>query len=455
MPPLDDELRAALHGRAATLTPSPDPLAGVERRARGLRRRRVGASVAGTALAVLAVAGAVPLLAPDRTAPAPGDVATSAPSPSPSPAASPYAFDPEQPWEYRGDRAVLGDGTLEEWRREWAVREPGAELVPLYGRVWEPSGLPEVVFASVSPTRDELVYGVATTSETGARFLVAGDTPRRSTTSFAVVLPGDEGGQRLTVVAAPDVERLQYSSDGESLVELAPLAPGVGVTPVVPTAPDDDAYVVVGQDGEVVERAGVPDQPARADDEASPASAPANVVEWGPRGSIEGDLVLAARQAYASTRAADPGQVEEKVLFAGEDGGQRFLLGQFWLRGEDRADTFGAVVDGQGRVGRQLYRPLQDDTGVTAMQLPPAAGRERGRLVVVPRPRTGQVEYAADDAREWVPKTSPGLDGVVVLTRAPQPDGGAVDRLRLHDGNGVVFLETSVADLICERTGCG
>ncbi|MCW2614239.1 MAG: hypothetical protein JWN08_1233, partial [Frankiales bacterium] len=29
MSPLDDELRAALHGRATGLRPSPDPLAGV------------------------------------------------------------------------------------------------------------------------------------------------------------------------------------------------------------------------------------------------------------------------------------------------------------------------------------------------------------------------------------------------------------------------------------------
>ena len=172
MPPLEDELRLALHGRASTVAPPPDPFPGVERRARGLRRRRVAASLAGTALAVLVVAGAVPLLTPDRTAaPDATDVATSAPAP-----ASPYAFDPEQPWPYRGDRAVLDEG-LNEWRRAWAVREPGASFVPLYGRVWEPSGRPEVVFVSVDPTRDELLYGVATTGQSGPGFLVAGDRP--------------------------------------------------------------------------------------------------------------------------------------------------------------------------------------------------------------------------------------------------------------------------------------
>ncbi|MDP9435273.1 MAG: hypothetical protein M3P93_08815, partial [Actinomycetota bacterium] len=57
MPPIDDELRAALAGRAAMLAPPADPMAGIERRARSIRRRRTGASVAGTALAVLAVVG--------------------------------------------------------------------------------------------------------------------------------------------------------------------------------------------------------------------------------------------------------------------------------------------------------------------------------------------------------------------------------------------------------------
>ena len=65
MSPLDDELHDALHGRAATIVPPPDPMAGIERRAKGIRRRRLAASVAGGALALSAVAVAVPALLPD------------------------------------------------------------------------------------------------------------------------------------------------------------------------------------------------------------------------------------------------------------------------------------------------------------------------------------------------------------------------------------------------------
>ncbi len=54
MSPIDDELRAALHGRAKALAPAPDPLAGIEARARRIQRNRVGAAVAGSALAVAA-----------------------------------------------------------------------------------------------------------------------------------------------------------------------------------------------------------------------------------------------------------------------------------------------------------------------------------------------------------------------------------------------------------------
>ena len=166
MPPSRMSSGARCRAGPATLAPSADPFAGVEGRARGLRRRRTAASLVGTALAVLVVAGAVPLLTPDRTAaPGPTDVATSAPAP-----ASPYAFDPEQPWPYRGDEAVRRDG-LDAWQRAWAEEEPGGELLPLFGRTDEASGRLELVFASRSATRRELLYVVRDSSEAGPRFL--------------------------------------------------------------------------------------------------------------------------------------------------------------------------------------------------------------------------------------------------------------------------------------------
>jgi hypothetical protein len=52
MTPIDDELRTSLHRRADALAPPADPLAGIERRAGRIRRRRVATAVAGTGLVV-------------------------------------------------------------------------------------------------------------------------------------------------------------------------------------------------------------------------------------------------------------------------------------------------------------------------------------------------------------------------------------------------------------------
>ena len=84
MSPIDDELRTALQRRATGVAPSPDPLAGIERRAGRMRRNRVAASVAGTVLAVAAVATAVPLLsgAPAPDAPPVATAPSAAPTPS-------------------------------------------------------------------------------------------------------------------------------------------------------------------------------------------------------------------------------------------------------------------------------------------------------------------------------------------------------------------------------------
>ncbi|MCU1587994.1 MAG: hypothetical protein JWN31_1487 [Frankiales bacterium] len=91
MSPLDDELHDALHNQAATIDPPADPMAGIERRARGLHRRRLAATIAGGAVVVAAVAFTVPALIPDSTAPSPGPFATGGPAtldPAPTPTAT-------------------------------------------------------------------------------------------------------------------------------------------------------------------------------------------------------------------------------------------------------------------------------------------------------------------------------------------------------------------------------
>lgn len=159
MSPLDDELRAALRGRASVLTPVPDPLAGIERRAKRIRRNRVAASVAGSALAVAAIALAVPALAPsalpDQLPPpvaTPGPTAAPSPAPSPAQQVNPYALDPADPWPYRGDPEVRAQGDLDAYTVEFAARRgvltDDVRLTPRFGQVYEPSAVPELFYVA-------------------------------------------------------------------------------------------------------------------------------------------------------------------------------------------------------------------------------------------------------------------------------------------------------------------
>lgn len=105
MSPLDSELREALHRRAERVTfDSADPVVGVERRARAIRRRRVAGTVAGAAVALAAVAVVVPGVIggtgidrrhADTLRPAGGSSpAPSAPAAAPTPTATATSTDP-------------------------------------------------------------------------------------------------------------------------------------------------------------------------------------------------------------------------------------------------------------------------------------------------------------------------------------------------------------------------
>lgn len=448
---LDDQLRAALHRRANALPPSPDPLAGVERRARGLRRRRLAASVAGSALAVLAVVGAVPLLTPDRTSgPAPGELATSAPSPSAAP--SRYALDPADPWDYRGTE--LPQRERDALLAEWQAVHPSGTLTPLFGQVWEPSQQLEVLFLDARSG----LYGYAQGSEGGWRFREL-SLPEEPVTSLAITLGGDEA-LRAVVVAAPDAGRVDYAPDGSRFSEAAALADGVATFAVEQAPGTFDLYQVVRPDGEIVAQGPVSDEVAPSSTpEDGGRAAPANLVGWQGRGTLPTSLLETARQAYAQSRSAAPADVEQDVLFAGDDAGRRYLLGQFWLPGDQVADTVGVVVrPDQEDPELQLFRPAARNTDVLALHLSPVDGRPGGTLVVVPRPGTGQVLYSRTgrDRDEFAYDGGPARGGVVVLSRDEAAERGtAQDRLRLLDGEGAEMGTYRVADLLCGPTSCG
>ncbi|MCW2776944.1 MAG: hypothetical protein JWN17_669 [Frankiales bacterium] len=448
---LEDVLRSALSGRAATLAPPVDPFAGVERRARGMHRRRAGAAVAGTALAVLAVVAAVPLLSAGPSGPAPGRVATST-----APTASPgrYAFDPDSPWPYRGDTTVR-DAHLAVWQRDWAAREAGATLVPLYGQVDEPSGHPELVFVSRLPGDDALTVGVATTDATGSRFVV-GPGGEADAAVFVVRLHGDEG-DRWVAVASPRTTRFEYAPDGSAFHDAAPLAPGVATGPVEQPRGAFDQLLVVGPDGLLLAQTGVADE--RATEPVAQTLGPVDLLGWPSRGTVDPDLLLAARRAYADSRhVADVGRVQEQVLVGGApvDGGPGYLLGQFWLTGDRQADTFG-VVGGVDDLEVQTRPRAGAATAALALHLTAPGGSRGGTLVVVPRPGTGQVLYSPDAGAAFAAAGSddPALDGVVVLGRPDSAERAGTDRVRLLDGDGRTTATLDVFRLLCGSTSCG
>ena len=252
MSPIDDELRAALHHRATVLPPSPDPLAGVERRAVRLRRRAGATSVAGTVLGVAAVALAVPALTPSDDPRTPRVAASTPASPAPTAPVVPaaYRLDPDDPWAYRGTPLVeLGKGFAETVAVELAVRrgvpEEQVVLTPVFGQRDEPSQSAELVY--VAQVAGERRWGVAATSEAGPELRV--DEPlSEPALALAAALPGDEV-PRLLVVAAPAAGALEYGpGPAGAFTALAPLADGVG-TIALEGDPATDSFRVLAPDG--------------------------------------------------------------------------------------------------------------------------------------------------------------------------------------------------------------
>ncbi|MEO6204120.1 MAG: hypothetical protein ABIO67_01865, partial [Mycobacteriales bacterium] len=146
MSPLNDELRDLLSARAAQVAPSPDPLAGIEQRARRMRRNRFAGAALASVIVLVGAGLAVPSLLPDRDTGA-TQFGTGQPG-SGDDAPRAYRLDPADPWPYRGDPAALGSCMLTTTQSEWSTRHPGSTLTPLFGQVYEPSGQHEMAFVA-------------------------------------------------------------------------------------------------------------------------------------------------------------------------------------------------------------------------------------------------------------------------------------------------------------------
>ncbi len=432
MTPIDDELRTALQRRASGLAPAPDPLAGIERRAGRMRRNRLAASIAGSVLAVAAVATAVPLLSPPSGSDAP-PVAVTQPTAPPSPpvTTSAYALDPAAPWEYRGTPLEqLGDGFVDTITTEYAARFGGAavSLEPLWGQVDEPSGSAEAAF--LATVDGAARWGVVRSSESGPEFVVDEPLPEPAY-ALAAALPGDEVA-RVLVVTAPEARAAEYFTDErvEDAIPLAELAPGVSTGPLEGDRATD-SLLVREADGRELWRGPAPDLatagPGEHVEQPGASGAlppPSNVVDWPLRGSIPTDLLRAAEAVAADQAGVSPKALASRPLFGTERDGRFYGLVQVWFGGD--AQVFAWVRDlDDGSTTSGLFPPTAPGPAVLAAQFDDV-------LVVVPEPAAGQVLYAPDGTSEPAPVPDQGTEAAVLVDRAP----GGTDRLLVLDGDG-------------------
>jgi hypothetical protein len=431
MSPLDDELHKALHTRAGLIAPPADPLGGIERRARGIKRRRLTATLAGGALALAAAGVAVPALLPDPDRSAPQNVAT-----SPTPAPADYSLDPASPW------AARGTDPSPAFRQAWLTKHPGTTFSPLFSQVYEPSQQTETAFVSDGPDGARFGYAVASGSTTTFWY---DDRLPDDTSVLAFLLPGDEV-RRLVAVAAPGVTGFGYGGS-----PMTPVADGVAVAPVTGAVQE---LLVRGPGGSTLFR-GTPRETS-----ASMTGFPSNLLtSWPQRGEKPsyGDLSGVPRAfAEGMGRPQDAGLAHYRELFVGNTGkGEAFTVGQAWFQGEDKAYNVSYSLPPNSEPDLFLGKPTPAGATVLAFTVPNLAGMS-DLLVVVPAPGAGQVLYDTDGTGAFQPVTGQDQrDGVVLIDRSTQATS---DRLQVLDGNGDYdhpMYEGPVAPLLCGLKECG
>ena len=460
MTPIDDELRALFSSRADVLTPAADPLAGIERRAKRMRRNRVAASVVGSALAVSALAVTVPAFLPDSRSgsdvivPA-TEPASPEPSVAPSPSAvgglHPAALNPQDPWEYRGDPALIAANELRVLRSEWSAKHPGTTLTPLFGQVYEPSGQSEIVFVSTAQGSDR--WGVATSTESGPEFVVDQALPY-GTKVLMAALSGDEVA-RLLVLAAPSTGQISYAADGRTFTDYDGPVPGVAFFPLEGDTSRDTVRVLDG-DGDLDDPVflGTAPDAGSADDGGAPTgTTPDNLVSWPTRGAaVDPAFWEQALSAYARSVGAKRNDVEGKVLFAGDDDARnRFVLAQAWISGND-AHTFGYSVNADGEATPFLGPITSKGPAVLALLVPAGTGQTTDTLVVVPEPAVKKTYYGQPQS-EWVEIVGQEhLEGVALIDRQPDASG---DLIKLETASGQLVFRGEVQPLLCGAKECG
>lgn len=462
MTPLDHELRNALAGRAAGVSPSPDPLAGIERRARGMRRRRTAAAVLGTALAVTVVAVAVPVLTASRRAAGPSQFATTRPSAGAgtSPTAAPvdpavYGLHANRPWAYRGlpigSLAGLPQQAAQLWASAHHVSASGVELSPLYGQVYESSQQSELVFAARVTGSAQLSWGVVQ-GGSGRPVLAADSAVPDGLRLLLAALPGD-GVRRLLAVSAPGTTLQAILAGGST----RPVATSVSLIPTLALDGTVRRVRVLGPDGAVLQDSAVPPAPAPP----TSAAAPANVLSWPGRGTpADGGPDRALLDAFASA-VGRPGQgaaaVYRPLWTARSPAGTGYTLGQAWFPGDRAAVDVSYRIGGARGPEFFLGTPTPAAPAALAWVVTGAGASSTDLLVVVPRPGTGQVSYSPDARSAFRPVASGRSDSqsVGLIDRDPRANA---DRIQVLSGDGNLdrpLYRGPVLPLLCGSKGCG
>lgn len=421
MSPIDDELRAMLQSRATDISPAPDPLGGIESRARGLRHRRAATAMAGAAAVVAAVAVAVPLALDSDTR-----TAVRTPAQSATPVADAWALDAQHPWAFRGSR---DDAALATFASDYATAHPGASVSPLWGEVYEPSRRYEAALVAHGADGDRYAFAVAAPG--GTDFVVDQPLPE-DTSALALIVPGDEA-KRLVVVASPEVDRIQYAPHGTTYTDLAELAPGVAVGPAVGSAAA--AYRVLAADSSVVASGPVTATPD------TPAGDPGNVLAtWVHRGSAQTITDAAVVKAF--------GGGHYRSLYDGTSHGLSFTIGQAWRDGDAAAHT--VALDSSGVFFLGPETPV--DPWVLGAVF--STGSPTDLLVLLPRPGAGRIGYSptATGAFGDVASGRSDLNPVGLVDRDPKATG---DRVQVHRGDDSVILTEGIATLTCGAKDCG
>ncbi len=219
MTPIDDELRTSLHRRADALAPPADPLAGIERRAGRIRRRRVAIAVTGTALAVAVVA--VPVgIGQLRSSPSNSGLAGGGPSiPPPSTVtAIRSAKTPPQNvlnWPERGglDSAAAAAKLTAAVSHQWAAKH-GTESTG--NNLWMaalPGGGAAGIWQFWKPGSTAASTVVGQRLPDGLTFIVLDQVTPKGAKEISSVLQGG-AFPHVVVLGPPTTGQIRYAADG-------------------------------------------------------------------------------------------------------------------------------------------------------------------------------------------------------------------------------------------------